>query len=122
MLTKYGMSALSGPRLTVYPEKGEYTLEIDFSAPDVPGSTTIESSGGGSDTNRWTWDGGKPLFSSYEWRTSWAEPALKGKYDGKAIQGTWKSPPRKKPKEGTCPSALLENAEITVSWSLTKMK
>jgi hypothetical protein len=122
MLTKYGMSALSGPRLTVYPEKGEYTLEIDFSAPDVPGSTTIESSGGGSDTNHWTWDGGKPLFSSYEWRTSWAEPALKGKYDGKAIQGTWKSPPRKKPKEGTCPSALLENAEITVSWSLTKMK
>ncbi|MCU0276776.1 MAG: DUF6055 domain-containing protein [Acidobacteria bacterium] len=121
-LSRYGMSALSGPRLTVYPEKGEYTLEIDFSAPDVPGTTTIESSGGGSQTNSWTWDGGKPLFASYQWRTDWATSALKGTYSGDLISGHWKSPPRKKPKDGGCASPGVAVADITVNWTIRKVK
>ena len=120
-LTRYGMSALSGPRLTVYPEKGEYSLEIDFSAPDVHGTSTVESSSGGASSQHWTFEA-KPLFSSYPWRTNWAEPALRGKFSGTVIQGSWKSPPKAKPEDGACASAMLENAELTVNWSIRKVR
>jgi hypothetical protein len=120
-LTKYGMSLLSGPRLSVYPEKGEYTLDLDFSAPDVAGTSTVESSSGGSSSHAWTF-AAKPLFGTYEWRANWAEPALKGKFSGDTIQGTWKSPPRRKSKDGSCEGAMLENAEITLNWSLRKVE
>jgi hypothetical protein len=120
-LSKYGKSLLSGPRLSVYPEKGEYTLELDFSAPNIPGTSTVESSSGGASSNAWIFEA-KPLFGSYQWRTNWAEPALKGKFSGDTIQGVWKSPPRQKPKDGSCAGAMLENAEITLNWSLRKVK
>ena len=120
-LEKYGMSALAGPRLTVYPEKGEYRLEIDFSAPDVSGTSTVESSSGDSSSHPFQVET-KPLFSSYQWRKEWAEPALNGTYSGDLIQGSWKSPPRTRRKDDPCPSALLENSDITLQWSIRKVK
>jgi hypothetical protein len=119
-LTKYGMSVLSGPQLTVNAEKGEYTLQFDFSAPGIPGTWTVESSEGGTSSGAWSWDGGRPLFSSYLWRQNWAEPALKGKFSGDTIRGAWKSPPR--PRDGVCASAMLENADITLNWTIRKVK
>jgi len=117
-LAPYGFS----PRLTIHPEKGEYTLEINFSGPDVPAVSIVEGSNAPPRTNSWTYDGAKPLFDSYEWRETWHEPVLRGTFKGNTIQGSWKSPPRPAPPDTKCSCIGLEHADLTLQWSLRKLR
>ena len=117
-LAPYGLS----PRLTIHPEKGEYTLEINFSAPDAPGVWTVESSNAPPTSGSWTYDGAKPLFDAYVWRETWHEPVLRGTFKGNTIQGSWKSPPRPCLPEDKCSCLELPHADLTVQWSLRKLR
>jgi hypothetical protein len=114
------LTVLRGPRLTVRPEKGEYTLEINFGGGEVAGTTVIESSSGGRKSSATKWQA-DPLFDSYRWRDQWHQPVLRGSFKGATIRGQW-SRPRVIPPDGRCAGDELEAADLRVEWSLTKVR